>query len=639
MNEYQIIAIFALVILAIIIITNTMSNCPKKCKPKHDRRKRDRNMSLEQENMNLENFNQNTFDISVKENLMIPQNQLNLSTMSFYTRLGAKSKKIVDVITRLTKLGRINPDEFFNTEPQLSTDSSIIRKYCGTDVYNCGVIGKGIKLGTFNLLDTSSIEASSLQQVFNQINFERDSLSFDPQDTGAENTTTRTVTELINKISSSSKIKGSFPVQAVSLAATISAVTGSTSTKTENVQTNQLTYTISDKGIKLKSEFMNNPANLQSDFYDRLKSLPVKVANPNNSADWRPFNSFLTTYGDHVITSATYGANISIFNSIANATDDYEKILRVKSCIEANMDGNNPDPSKSATAFDNVIDYEGNIVRLDKSGNINLNDQTYADLEGPGGDVCAAYDSSIRKRAESTTTIFRAYISGGNVRLRNELISIYANRTKGQSSIPTREQLESFINSSTEGTKAIKFEYVPMWDFIIGLHLNAYLIDLANGTEKTKLLGTDVTNEDILQIATNLEAAYVYNKLDCQRLTAIDGSKTGVIYQEMKAIPGATGDDYGCWAARTGCRHNSTDCHSDPIGYCKAYGPTAFDTGAEFPGTTDRFRTKIRGSKEGTSKEGINQSCGWQTLKGGCACNKAWSGGLMDRFLWKSGQS
>jgi len=643
MNEYQIIAIFALVILAIIIISNTMSNCPKKCKPKYDRRKRDRNMSLEQENMNLENmnlenFNQNTFDISVKENLMIPQNQLNLSNMSFYTRLGSRSKKILNVITKLVKLGRINSDEFFNTEPQLSTDSSIIRKYCGTDVYNCGVIGKGIKLGTFNLLDTSSIEASSLQQVFNRINFETDSLSFDPQDTGAENTTTRTVTELINKISSSSKIKGSFPVQAVSLAATISAVTGSTSTKTENVQTNQLTYTISDKGIKLKSEFMNNPANLQSAFYDKLKSLPIKVANPNNSADWRPFNSFLTTYGDHVITSATYGANISIFNSIANATDDYEKILRVKSCIEANMDGNNPDPSKPAF-FGGIKDNEGNVMLDDSYGNPYFGENTYMSLEGPGGDVCAAYDSSIRKRAESTTTIFRAYISGGNAKLRNELVTIYANRTKGQPSIPTREQLEAFINSSTEGTKAIKFEYVPMWDFIIGLHLNEYLIDLANGTEKTKLLGTNVSNEDILQIATNLEAAYVYNKLDCQQLRPVDGSGRTQPYQEMRAIPGATGDDYGCWAARTGCRHNSTDCHSDPIGYCKAYGPTAFDKGVEFPGGNDNFRTKIRGSKEGTTNEGINQSCSWSIMGGGCVCNKAWSGGLRDRYLWKSGQS
>jgi len=233
MNEYQIIAIIALVILAIIIITNTMSNCPKKCKPKHDRRKRDRNMSVE--NMNLENFNQNTNSISVKEHLMIPQNQLNLTNLSFYSKLTTNGKKLVNVISKLVKLGRINPDEFFNTEPQLSTDSSIIKKYCGNDKFNCGVIGKGIKLGTFNLLDTSSIEASSLQQVFKEINFETDSLSFDPQDTGAENTTTRTVTELINKISASSKIKGSFPVTAVALSATISAVTGSTSNKTENV--------------------------------------------------------------------------------------------------------------------------------------------------------------------------------------------------------------------------------------------------------------------------------------------------------------------------------------------------------------------------------------------------------------------
>ena len=135
----------------------------------------------------------------------------------------------------------------------------------------------------------------------------------------------------------------------------------------------------------------------------------------------------------------------------------------------------------------------------------------------------------------------------------------------------------------------------------------------------------------MMQRATNLEAAYVYNKLNCQQLR----SDSSVIYQKMIKIQDPSDPniaDYACWAAKTGCRVNA-DCHGTLGTYCNAYGQTAFDTGNVFPGTTDIYRTKVRGLSEGKYNEGINKSC--QGGLGGCSCNTKWAGKVIKnkRFL------
>lgn len=305
-----------------------------------------------------------------------------------------------------------------------------------------------------------------------------------------------------------------------------------------------------------------------------FKRLPTEIDKPELSISWQPFYFFLNKWGSHLMSQITFGSKLETWESILDDSSGKSKSLEAKICL--GIDG--PVPS----------------------------------LVGIGAELCSQFSKEKREAARDITSNSNTVIVGGNERTRNNLISDGINNIT----------LKQFLDSSSESDQAISYSFTPIWEIILQVYqYNSCVRNITTG----KYDSPDCLD---LQRCLNLEAAYGFLSVKCNKLTSTNGE----VYQEFRETGEAGGlNAYGCWNKKEGCTHTSTDCHFSGTG-CKAYGPSAFDKGKEIG---NNFRTNIRGSAEGKIRDGINNSC-YFSLKG-CRCDKNWTGELRDRNIWDQG--
>ena len=455
-------------------------------------------------------------------------------------------------------------------------------------------------------------------QIFNTIDYNTACNVFDAPSDDGSSTFIHNRTELVKKLASNSSISGSFPIQSVAIKASANVVTNNSSESTEDIKAFSLKYTKGSYTLKLKPEFLNDTSNLRKSFLDEILGLysANPITDPNASDSWIPYNSFIDKYGSHIVTGVDFGASLKIWNSVKSSDDTILTLLQVKSCIQANANGSSP--SGSATP-----------------------------VPGPGGKACTSVDSSTRSRAENLTADFNAYVSGGNSDTRQALTTAYSRYQPNNpnSDPPSSELIDNFLRSYQDSINPISFTFLSIWDYIKTLTISNFLYDETFQTKNTRLHSSSaLTPIQAYQVAINLETAYVYNTIKCERKSA-----NGTIYQEIKSNSGPNGTLYSCWQAKTGAKNFDTDCHGNGIGktggYCKAYGPSAFVGGTNdtlpseqvlFPGT-DQYRTVIRDKVAFNYNQGINQSC-QADFWGICQFHDNFGAQLPDREIWRSGQ-
>lgn len=399
---------------------------------------------------------------------------------------------------------------------------------------------------------------------------------------------TKNSSELISSIAISNNLTGSAPIETVSVEATANTSTGSNVSEKENIQTAELSITDKFASVSIVNDKKCQFANLTEDFKSAIEKLSENsVRQPSELVAWVPYLNFFKIFGTHVMTQIVFGSKLQFWESIIDSNTNTEKILAIKACLRAS---------------DN--------------------------LSGITAGVCSKYNTTDIETANNTTTQKMAYVLGGGDNI-NRIIAAKILNDK----VATEEEISEFLKTSNQSNQSIGYIFTPIWDLIIQMYMpiciNNYLKNIGDGSTECK----------ITQLAINLEAAFAFKALECDKLTTSNG-KT---YQEFRAIKSEDSPiiHYGCFARKTGCRSASEDCHEGwkwgiiPTG-CIAYGPSALTQGDEFKFGNGKFRTEVQGAIGSTdASKGINQSC--KIGGAGCDCNYDWAGGLPDRYLWRTG--
>jgi len=228
------------------------------------------------------------------------------------------------------------------------------------------------------------------------------------------------------------------------------------------------------------------------------------------------------------------------------------------------------------------------------------------------GSGCASFTRDEMRQSSSMNAHVKTEISGGTEKTRAALMIDMNDQTLGD-----------FIRVAAQGDLPMQYKMKPVW-----------LVLQALFQEECAASGANSEACQDLQRATNLQAAYEgWMSVGCPFLETSDH----VVYQsfQVQNPEAAVGSKlYQCHAARTGCYYDS-DCHTGGAGtvtYC--YGSSCLDQGERLLG--GGFRTKVKGSKSGSYKHGVNQACYYKVFHG-ARCHKGWAGGLPDRYIYQQG--
>ena len=397
---------------------------------------------------------------------------------------------------------------------------------------------------------------------------------------------TKDTQELMHSIATANSLSASAPIEIATFSLSADVATKSDTKTQKNIQTAMLSLIDGYGSVSFLEDTDCRSNNLTSEFKDDLQSLSnFSVTNPGERGSWTNYFAFFDKWGTHVMTQIVFGSKLQYWESIINNTEDSQNILQIKACLKAQQD-----------------------------------------MSNISAGVCSGYDESDIKKANRTSTNSNADILGGGDEIRRKISNLYLN---GQNASP--EDITDFLKSSHESNQAIGYIFTPIWKLILQMSIG-YCID-----DYMKNIGEKSTQCKIMQMANNLEAAFAFDTVNCQKLTSSIDNK---IYQEFREFKTDNPiKEYQCFAAKTGCTSGSKDCHYN-WGFtnpgCLAYGPGALAQGNEYELNPGNYRTKIQGDEKSSDPyEGINNSC--YLGSAGCACNYGWAGGLSDRSLWKSG--
>lgn len=470
---------------------------------------------------------------------------------------------------------------------------------------SCGLIGTGVSLKTLNIMDPDNIGRGAEKQIFVKAlldDYDNSCYAETGDNTKLEEISGSSTQEIVSSTSAAINLNGAYTQKSLAISGTLDSSTGGTINSTLRSQAYSFKMVKDVAHLNLSSSFQNNTDNIDPELIARLLDLDPIISDPSVPESWLQYDNFLTAFGDHIITSITFGASFNIWQSTDSYTEDVTQYLKIKACVDASAG----DGSKA-----------------------------------PGGSGCGSYDSSSRSHADSLNTTFRYYIGGGDRAIADQITNAYRSNPPN---LPDGIVLAFLESASVPGNaKPIQFTFTPIWDFIASIHLPQYVNEIVYGRSKTptpssyKVLGRPVlySASSITQICVNLQAAFVRNKIGCPILKTTNG----ITYQQFLATaPGKALTYYKCWAKKEGC-NNDGDCHYQyvPAG-CRAGGASAIIRGEEFmkiPNYPTQYRSTVRGSPDGGIYDGINGSChqDW-----GCKCDGGWSGGLLDRDIWTSGQ-
>jgi len=114
-----------------------------------------------------------------------------------------------------------------------------------------------------------------------------------------------------------------------------------------------------------------------------LELLPIEIEKPWQKTSWEAYNSFLKTYGSHVITSVTLGESFRQM-TFAESSESYsERDFEVKSCLS--------------------------LAGPTSAGEV-------------GFKACADITKSEKSKASQINTSDKVFVLGGNPDARNKLL-------------------------------------------------------------------------------------------------------------------------------------------------------------------------------------------------------------------------
>lgn len=154
---------------------------------------------------------------------------------------------------------------------------------------------------------------------------------------------------------------------------------------------------------------------LKSEFMKDFQNLPPQVSDPHEDRSWSPFRNFMNKWGSHIVYVAYTGAVYQSWSSAKSEYDYSQYDMEIKACVKA----------------------EG--------------------IKGQGAlRDCASYDESERREASKLTTTDTKRVKGGKAATRSKLASGPA----------TPELLEEFLNQEDIDEQPVRYEYLPVWDFL-----------------------------------------------------------------------------------------------------------------------------------------------------------------------------
>lgn len=370
-------------------------------------------------------------------------------------------------------------------------------------------------------------------------------------------------------------LSGSYQSAALSMSGTAKMMSGQRSDITTTFHSTHMDITVVTHSIDFQNDSRCfSQANLDLNFLTRFQSLAlIAPGQERNSASWDPYVKFLKDQGSHILWQQLIGSRFQQWNSSNSTDSDIAATLQIKACAEV----------------------EG--------------------TSGGGWSVstCGGYSSEQRQKAMRAQTESRRVILGGTDTTRNAL-------TKDVN----KQNLDAFIDSSLEGNQPVRFVFKPIWDLLYGIYEPACA---------TAGKGSAACNN--LQRAVTLEAAYEgWQAVGCPPQP--DGR--GWLYQWMR-VAGTTSqgiNTYECMVSKMGC-YTDDECRLGGAGsVCYCYGQSCIDEGDPIKDPTrdtPLFRGRVRGSREGSYNEGVNNSC-YYTWGPQCKCNTGWSGGLPLRAIY-----
>ena len=175
---------------------------------------------------------------------------------------------------------------------------------------------------------------------------------------------------------------------------------------------------ISEKILVRRGCLEGDEATLTDQFLADLELLPEKIEEPWQKSSWEAYNSFLKTYGSHVITSVTLGASFRqmIF---AESSESYsERDFEVKSCLSL----------AGPTAVGEV-----------------------------GFKACADISQSEKSKASQINTSDKVFVLGGNPDTRNKLLD---QKTRSV------EEIQNLLNEGNESPSSIEHTFVAIWNIL-----------------------------------------------------------------------------------------------------------------------------------------------------------------------------
>ena len=226
---------------------------------------------------------------------------------------------------------------------------------------------------------------------------------------------------LSTKTGISAKYQGEFTMK-TTLKATTKSISGGT------LRVSGLTYDIyALKESMVFSQHCINTLPLSKAFLDDFQKLPAKIADPNNKNDWLPYDTFLTTYGSHIVTEINRGSRLRQW-TFASSTEKYsERDFNVRACVDLS----------------------------DDTGSLDVNACT---------DITSEEKESVKKMTMSDTLVLKGGTSETRAKLREKR---------------SAEDIQEFMKEAETSPGNVLYKFTSVWQILKERYLGTNDDDLA----------------------------------------------------------------------------------------------------------------------------------------------------------------
>lgn len=361
---------------------------------------------------------------------------------------------------------------------------------------------------------------------------------------------TDSMEKFVNDVVAAAEIGGSYNTALLSTQGTVQTMTGNESVLAKTFHSATLDINVVTHAVDfLQSNECFSEDNLADGFLEEFEAL-ASVLEPSLEGSWSPYESFLRTFGSHVMMQQQIGSRFQQWESSMSSSSDILDTLKIKACAEV----------------------EGTTLG-----------------GGWSTEACAAYSSEEKNQALKAESESRRVILGGTQETRAAL-------TKAV----TQESLNAFVDSADEGQSPVRFIFEPIWQLLSKVYQPAC----------AESPGSRACEN--LQRASNLQAAYEgWMAFKCPRLETANHIVYQEFQRDAASSQGIW--TYRCWAKKTGCNDGGVDCHMSGSSYCYCHGPSCIEVGDSVAGAGE-YRDRQKGEDSGRSNEGANNSCNYHFI-------------------------